>query len=204
MLKMATQKSDSKDPETVVSSLMPWVLGQPQEGTRLMTLDFGYATAPTVHYFSQFTCTLYFAALIDPLIKKFNSHQSTHAEKVRQFQKALNIPADTKIDIILFWDLFCYLDTPAITALLEVLRPYVHTHSKAHSIGLLNNRYQLPSYEYGLLDRNNLIQQPNDIFKATVYGHSRQQFNDSLEYLMVDKSCLLADGRVENVLLVKK
>lgn len=204
MVKPAEQKSELGVPETVVSSLMPCVLGDPEKDTRLMTLDFGYATAPTVHFFSQFTCTLYFAALIDSNIKKFNSDQSSHADKVRQFHKALNIPVNTQIDIILFWDLFCYLDRSAISALLEALRPYVHKRSRAHSIGLLNNRYQLPAYEYGLCDSTTLAQQPNDDLKTTVYGHSRQQFNDSLEYLMVDKSCLLADGRVENVLLVKK
>ena len=57
MVKPAEQKSELGVPETVVSSLMPCVLGDPEKDTRLMTLDFGYATAPTVHFFSQFTCT---------------------------------------------------------------------------------------------------------------------------------------------------
>ena len=204
MIKPAEKRTELSVPETVVSSLMPWVLGEPEKDTRLKTLDFGYATAPTVHFFSQFTCTLYFAALIDPDINKFNSDQMTHAGKVKQFQKALNIPNDTHIDIILFWDLFCYLDRPAISALLEALHPYVHKHTRAHSIGLLNNRYPLPAFEYGLCDSTSLAQQPNDSLKSKVYSHSRQKFNDSLDYWRVDKSCLLADGRVENVLLVKQ
>jgi len=203
MVNSAEQKFEFIVPETVVSSLMPCVLGNPEKDTRLMTLDFGYATAPTVHFFSQFTCTLYFAALIDSNIKKFNSDEYSHADKVRQFQNTLNIPVDAQIDIILFWDLFCYLDRSAISALLEALHPYVHRHSRAHSIGLLNNRYRLPALEYGLCDNSTLSQQPNDELKTKVYGHSRQQFNDSLDYFRVDKSCLLADGRVENVLLVK-
>ncbi len=204
MVKPAENSTEASVPENVVSSLMPWVLGEPEQDVRLKTLDFGYASAPTVHFFSQFTCTLYFAALIDPEINKFNSDQITHADKVKRFKKVLNIPNKTQIDIILFWDLFCYLDRPAINALLEAVRPYVHKHTRAHSIGLLNNRYQLPAFEYGLCDRTLLAQQPNDDLKSKVYNHSRQQFNDSLDYWRVDKSCLLADGRVENVLLVKQ
>jgi hypothetical protein len=204
MVKPAENSTEASVPENVVSSLMPWVLGEPEQDVRLKTLDFGYASAPTVHFFSQFTCTLYFAALIDPEINKFNSDQMTHADKVKRFKKVLNIPNKTQIDIILFWDLFCYLDRPAINALLEAVRPYVHKHTRAHSIGLLNNRYQLPAFEYGLCDRTLLAQQPNDDLKSKVYNHSRQQFNDSLDYWRVDKSCLLADGRVENVLLVKQ
>lgn len=203
MVKPAVQKSDPSTPDTVVSSLMPWVLGEPREDRRLFTLDFGYATAPTVHFFSQFTCTLSFVALIVPEIKRFNSNQLTHEDRVEQFQQALNLPMETQIDIILFWDLLCYLDKHAIRALLEALQPHIHSGSRGHSIGLLNNRYQLPCYEYGILDRNSLIQQPIENFKAATYSHSRQQFNDSLGYLTVDKSCLLADGRVENVLLVQ-
>ena len=204
MVKPAENSTEASVPENVVSSLMPWVLDEPEQDVRLKTLDFGYASAPTVHFFSQFTCTLYFAALIDPEINKFNSDQMTHADKVKRFKKVLNIPNNTQIDIILFWDLFCYLDRPAINALLEALRPYVHKHTRAHSIGLLNNRYQLPAFEYGLCDRTLLAQQPNDDLKSKVYNHSRQQLNDSLDYWRVDKSCLLADGRVENVLLVKQ
>lgn len=204
MVKPAENSTEASMPENVVSSLMPWVLGEPEQDVRLKTLDFGYASAPTVHFFSQFTCTLYFAALIDPEINKFNSDEMTHADKVKRFKKVLNIPNKTQIDIILFWDLFCYLDRPAINALLEAVRPYVHKHTRAHSIGLLNNRYQLPAFEYGLCDRTLLAQQPNDDLKSKVYNHSRQQFNDSLDYWRVDKSCLLADGRVENVLLVKQ
>ena len=204
MVKPAENSTEASVPENVVSSLMPWVLDEPEQDVRLKTLDFGYASAPTVHFFSQFTCTLYFAALIDPEINKFNSDQMTHADKVKRFKKVLNIPNKTQIDIILFWDLFCYLDRPAINALLEAVRPYVHKHTRAHSIGLLNNRYQLPAFEYGLCDRTLLAQQPNDDLKSKVYNHSRQQFNDSLDYWRVDKSCLLADGRVENVLLVKQ
>ena len=75
MVKPAENSTEASVPENVVSSLMPWVLGEPEQDVRLKTLDFGYASAPTVHFFSQFTCTLYFAALIDPEINKFNSDQ---------------------------------------------------------------------------------------------------------------------------------
>ena len=50
-----------------------------------------------------------------------------------------------------------------------------------------------------------LAQQPNDDLKSkSLQSLPAQQFNDSLDYWRVDKSCLLADGRVENVLLVKQ
>ena len=46
--KTIENSTEASVPENVVSSLMPWVLGEPEQDVRLKTLDFGYASAPTV------------------------------------------------------------------------------------------------------------------------------------------------------------
>ncbi len=186
----------------VSSTLLPTVLDQTVDDKRLVVLDMGLATSATVNFFNQSKCRLQFAALIDPQLEQYNSEDCSHADKVRLFSEALNLPADIKIDIFLFWDLFCYLSPPAIQALMEVLAPYVHTKSRAHSIGLLNARQEMFYCEYGISSPSHLWQQPNTATQPVIYAHTRRDFESLFSYLTVDKSCLLSGNRVENLLMV--
>lgn len=204
MLKPAVKTVPKSQPDSLTSALLPHVFKHATEEERLVVLDFGLANPATVKFFGQFKCRLYFAALIDSAVDIFNAQQLSHADKVKQFKAALDLSADTKIDIVFFWDLFCYLDKPAMGALLEVLSVHMHDTARAYSIGLLNSRYQLPVYEYGIIDIDRLAQQPKNRLESVIYYHSRHDFNHNLDFLTIDKSCLLADGRVENVLRVNR
>ena len=86
---------------------------------------------------------------------------------------------------------------------MEVLSPFVQDSSVAYSIGLLNLRQQMPLYGYGLASVDQLSQYPKSYSQPPIYVHSRYDLNKLLGQFIVDKSCLLADGRVENLLLVK-
>ena len=204
MLKPAVKTLRKSQQDSLCSSLLPHVFKHSTEEGRLVVLDFGLANPATVNFFGQFKCRLYFAALINSAVDIFNAQELSHADKAKQFKVALDLSAETKIDIVFFWDLFCYLDKPAMGALLEVLSAHMHDTTRAYSIGLLNNRYQLPLYEYGIIDIDRLAQQPKNSPQPTVYNHSRRDFNYNLDFLTIDKSCLLADGRVENVLRVNR
>ena len=204
MLKSVKRAFENSSLETVSSSLLSTVLEPPVEEGRLVVLDMGLAAPSTVRFFNQSKCRLHFTALIDSELDKYNREESSYAERVEQFSAALNLQSGSKIDIFLFWDLFCYLNKSAIDTLMEVLSPFVHDASRAHSIGLLNARQQMPFYEYGVASVDQLSQYPKTTFQPPVYVHSRRDFNKLLGCLSVDKSCLLADGRVENILLVNR
>jgi len=199
MLKSAKRKSDNN---LIASSLLATVLDQTAEGKRLVVLDMGLAASATVRFFNQSRCRLQFAALIDAELDKYNQQDCSHDERVNLFREALDLPSDIKIDVFLFWDLFCYLSTSAVAALMEVLAPHVHNKSRAHSIGLLNARQQMFYCEYGISSIDRLWQQPNAATQPTIYAHTRRDFDNLFSYLTVDKSCLLSGNRVENLLLV--
>lgn len=204
MLKQAVKTVPKSQPDILSSSLLPWVFSHSTEEERLVVLDFGLAAAATINFFGQFKCKLYFAGLIDSPLETFNGQELCHAEKIKQFEIDLGLSAYTKLDIVLFWDLFWYLGKPAMAALLEALSPHIHNRTRAHGIGLLNSCYQPPLYQYGIIDINRLQQQPKSSPQSRVYNHSRRDFNHNLDFFTIDKSCLLADGRVENVLRVNR
>jgi len=187
---------------TISSSLLVGLFNQITDDKTLVVLDMGLASSATVSFFSQTKCRLQFTGLIDTELEQYNDQECSHAERVALFKEALNLQADTKIDIVLFWDLFCYLSAPAIGAILEALVPHLHRKTKAHSIGLLNARQKMVYSDYGINSIDQLWQQPISSAQPKVYPHSRHDFSRLLNYLSIDRSCLLSGNRVENLLMI--
>lgn len=191
-------------PETNIlsSSLLVGLFNQITDDKTLVVLDMGLASAASVNFFGQTKCRLQFTGLIEPEIEKYNDQELTHDERVALFKQELKPQADTKIDIVLFWDIFCYLSAPAIAALLEALMPNLHARTKAHSIGLLNARQKMLYSEYGVNAIDQLWQQPISSNQPRIYPHSRHDFGRLLSYFTIDRSCLLSGNRVENLLII--
>ena len=197
-------ETDQLKPETNIlsSSLLVGLFNQITDDKTLVVLDMGLASAASVNFFSQTKCRLQFTGLIEPEIEKYNDQELTHDERVALFKQELKPQADTKIDIVLFWDIFCYLSAPAIAALLDVLTPNLHARTKAHSIGLLNARQKMMYSEYGVNAIYQLWQQPISSNQPRIYPHSRHDFGRLLSYFTIDRSCLLSGNRVENLLII--
>jgi hypothetical protein len=184
------------------SSLLVGLFNQITDDKTVVVLDMGLANAASVSFFGKTKCRLQYAGLINSEIEKYNDQELSHAERVALFKNNLNLQANIKIDIVLFWDLFCYLNASAIAALLELLMPNLHGRTKAHSIGLLNARQKMQYSEYGIQSIDQLWQQPCSAVQPNVYAHSRHDFSRILNYLTIDRSCLLSGNRVENLLMI--
>ena len=188
----------------LTSSLLAPLFSQITDDQRLNILDMGMATPATVSFFGQTKSRLQFCGLIDAHLDQYNDPEYTQAERVALFKSSLNIQADVQFDVILFWDIFCYLSASAMVALLEALAPHFHNRTRAHSIGQLNARQKMVFSEYGISKIDALYHQPNDSQSPKLYAHTRHDFAKLLGYLRVDRSCLLAGNRVENLLLLNQ
>lgn len=199
---MQTSEQLDQESNSLSSSLLVGLFSQINDDKGLVVLDMGMASSASVSFFGQTKCRLQFAGMIDTALEKYNDQQLSHEERVALFKEDLNLQADIKIDIVLFWDLFCYLSAPAISAVLEALIPNLHSATKAHSIGLLNARQKMHYSEYGIKSIDQLWQQPSSSDQPNVYPHSRHDFSRILNYLKIDRSCLLSGNRVENLLVI--
>jgi hypothetical protein len=198
------QPQASVENTLISSSLLAPLFSQITDEKRLKILDLGMATPDTVSFFGQTKCRLQFCGLIDSQLDQYNDPEYSQAERVALFKSSLNIQADVQFDVILFWDIFCYLSAPAMVALLEVLAPHFHKRTRAHSIGQLNTRQKMVFSEYGINKIDALYHQPNDSQQPKLYAHTRHDFAKLLGYLRVDRSCLLSGNRVENLLLLNQ
>ena len=188
------------------SNLAPLLFERVQVDKQLVVLDIGLAMPATVELFSSFKCKLIFADLYfaemlsqDTLEEhsEDSSQEQVHQQLVEQFTVALNLDADTKIDICLFWDFFNYLDGTLFKAFIEALHPYINDNTCGYGLGVLNARCELPNYQYGISKLNKLNQYLRSEEQKPVYPHSQRDLNNLLGYFDVDKSRLMPDGRVE-------
>ena len=198
------QPQASVENTLISSSLLAPLFSQISDDKRLKILDMGMATSDTVSFFGQTKSRLQFCGLIDSQLDQYNDPEYSQAERVALFKSSLNMQADVQFDVILFWDIFCYLSAPAMVALLEVLVPHFHNRTRAHSIGQLNARQKMVFSEYGINKIDALYHQPNDSQQPKLYAHTRHDFAKLLGYLRVDRSCLLSGNRVENLLLLNQ
>ncbi|MDG2502134.1 MAG: hypothetical protein P8M77_07055 [Porticoccaceae bacterium] len=196
-MRQLAQVSGDELQATLPSNLFPMLFERLRLDERLVVLDMGPATASTVQFFNQFKCRLYFVDLYSADFVLNPKEDASHEELVAQFQRAINLPAGTKIDICLFWDFFTYLDGPAFKAFIETIEPYIVSGTRAHSLGILNARNGLPYCEYGIHGMDRLRQTALVGDQPPIYPHSQRDLNILLGYFEVDKSRLMPDGRVE-------
>lgn len=185
------------------SNLASLLFERIQVDQQLVVLDIGPAMPTTVDLFANFKCKLIFIDLYSLDLLSGNcpdDYEPTHQQLVEQFTAALNLEANTKINICLFWDFFNYLDGRLLKAFAEALKPNVGRYTRGFGLGVLNARCQLPHSCYGLMSDSSLTQCPRDGEPMPVYPHSQRDLNDFLGYLEIDKSRLMADGRVEYLL----
>lgn len=197
------------------SNLAPLLFERIQLGKQLVVLDVGLAMPATVELFSNFKCKLIFVdlyscELLADLPKdhhhrqdgrqyegKYEDQQLSHQQLVDHFTQALNISANTKIDMCLFWDFFNYLDGSLLKAFIQALHPYIADNTCGYGLGVLNARCQLPNYQYGINQLDELNQSLRSEEQKPVYPHSQRDLNNLLEYFHIDKSRMMPDGRVE-------
>jgi len=188
------------------SNLAPLLFERVQVDKQLVVLDIGLAMPATVELFSSFKCKLIFADLYSAEMlsqdtleehSEDSSQEQVHQQLVEQFTVALNLDAETKIDICLFWDFFNYLDGTLFKAFIEALHPYINDNTCGYGLGVLNARCELPNYQYGISKLNKLNQYLRSEEQKPVYPHSQRDLNNLLGYFDVDKSRLMPDGRVE-------
>jgi hypothetical protein len=167
---------------------------------RLVVLDMGHASSSTVSFFNHFRCWLSFVDMHNESFITCPNLDLSHEELVAQMTELLNLDANIKIDICLFWDLFNYLNDAMIKALIEALEPHINHSTSGYVIGTRDSRNQLPFYQYGIVDKNNLTETDGSGIQGTIYPRSQRDLNKLIDYFEIDRGQLLSEGRAEYLL----
>ena len=172
------------------------------EERKLTVLNIGPALSDTVEFFSRFRCKLYFIDLFDDL-PALNACEDDTPPPRQLLGESLQFPGDTRFDLCLFWDLFNFLDSEAITALQEALSPHLHSGSLGHGFAVHNRRTQQSGKLYGIRDLDQLSTRPRPAALPGYSPYNQGQLEKMLVCFRVTRSVLLPDSRLELLLRAK-
>ncbi len=184
-------------PRNQSAKLLAAVLQRIEEGERVTVLDVGPAIPETVAFFSAGPCTLHIVDLFSALPLAAGDAAPTFSE---QFSSQLALPPETRFDICLFWDLFNYLPEAAARALLQVLRPHLHTGTVAHAFGVHKRGAPEESQIHGIQNAELLTVRPR---RKPLPGYApmpQARLQTVLADFRFERSVLLADSRLELLL----
>ncbi len=162
----------------------------------------GPALPDTVDFFSNYRCKLHFIDVFSalPLI----TAEDAAPTLAHQFEELLQLPPHTRFDICLFWDVFNYLDSAAISAFLGVLRPHLKASTMAHAFSVHNLKAPQSSHVYGISQMDILSYKSRQAALPGYAPHSQMALKELLHGFTVERSVLLPDSRLELLLQAKR
>ena len=180
------------------SKLLPFLFENVEEDQRLTVLNIGPALPETVSFFSRYRCRLHFADLFAEL--PIDPDDDPDTPLVRRFERMLALPADTRFDICLFWDLFNFLDADAIRALMEALAPSLHGGTRGHGFALHNVRMPQSKLLFAISGDQELAVRHRPAALPGYSPHPQSRLKELLDGFTIVRSVLLADSRLEMAL----
>lgn len=183
---------------TQPSKLLSTLFEQIDEDARLTVLHIGPALPETVDFFSRYRCKLHFLDLFHEL--PIEAEEGVPLSLDKQFAELLQFPPGTHFDVCLFWDLFNYLGSDAISAFLLTLRPYLRPGSLAHGFAVHNLRTPPGDQVYAIHDLDALTVRQRPAALPGYAPHPQSRLKTLLSCFSFDRSVLLADSRLELLL----
>lgn len=185
------------------SKLLPSLFRTVDVDHRLTVLEIGPALAETVDFFSQYKCRLHFVDLMhEPCVReqqvKLSEKELRHA-----FEEQFRFPADTRIDICLFWDFLSYLDDPALRAFNSALRPWLHERTRVHGFGMHHLAIRLENIHYGIVNQETLSIRDRRSPQLPSYPHSQIEMHEMMSCFDFERGLLLPEGKLEMLLKMR-
>lgn len=169
---------------------------------KMTVLDLGSTVGSNVEFLSQFGCKLYIEDLYAALSSRVTGGEDDLAGP-EFFAEFLNLPEDTRFDVILAWDRFNYLQRKELANFAEQLRRYSRPGTLV--LALISYHKTIPAqpYRFKIKDEQHLIydrQTPTDRPSPRL---APAEITGLLKGFRVDRSFLLQHG-IQEYLLVRE
>ncbi len=185
-------------PSSQASTLLPYLFEYIDKERLVTVFHVGPALSDTVDFFSTYRCKLHFIDLFSELPLVNTTDEAP--DLVQRFENLLPFPAHTRFDICLFWDLFNYLDAPAVRAFFSVLIPHLKERTLAHAFSAHNPKTAQSNYHYGIAQVDALSCRSRRHALPGYAPHTQRELKDLLHCFRQERSVLLPDGRLELLL----
>jgi hypothetical protein len=161
--------------------------GMRRRGQGLRILDLGSAVGANVEYLSQLGCKLHIGDL-------YASRTSAgEGELSLEFFEQL-FPSDARLDVVLAWDLFNYLQRKELIRLGTLLRR--HCQPGALVFALMSFQKQIPAqpYRFRIQGDNQLVYEQRTSLERPGPRYAPSEMASAMKGFRVDRSFLLRHG----------
>lgn len=189
---------------TQQSKLLQALFSDIAEDQRISVLHIGPALQETLDFFAHYRCKIHFLDVFSELpLASQNEDGDGDQDEIwlqQQFHTLLDLPAETRFELCLFWDLFNYLDEAAIAALMRVLQPHLSDKTRAHGFAVHNTRAPRKDQIYAIAETDTLTVRERASELVHYSPRTQGQLDKLLSCFRFDRTVLLPDGRLEWVL----
>ncbi len=173
-----------------------------RKGRKLQVLDLGSAVGSNVEFLSSYGCKLY----IEDLYSALSSRTSTTEGEIvgpEFFSEFLNLPEDTRFDVVIAWDLFNYLKRKELAYLAVELRRICRPGAFLFALVSILKQVPAQPYRFRIVDEETLSYERRSPTDRPSPRFAPAEINDSLRGFRVDRSFLMRHG-VQEYLLVRE
>lgn len=177
------------------SVLLPEVLRRLENEEGLSIFDSGSAASSSIEFFSQWKCRLHF---IDIYNNAMLSEQENldYQELVGIFEELILV-SDEVFDVCFLWDLPNYLDNQAIRAFADVLKRRLNRSTAIHAFSAFSHKQPFPKKQYSINGSNSIASRQIEHNIEPKFIKTYVTITKYLDFLGIEKSTLLTDGRLE-------
>ncbi len=159
-------------------------------------LDLGPGNAGTVNFLSQFNAKIVFLDILD-CAELINAPEDLSlADAIRLCQQHIQLPADTRFDVLLLWDYLHHMNLTVLEGLSATLQNSLHRSTMGYGFGALHSNQTLDHLQYGLTAMDRLTQREANP-PGTFTPHPQQRLSEHFLCMRIAKSTLLQGGRLE-------
>lgn len=172
------------------------LFSQLQLDRKYTILDMGPAWGSNLNFFSHFRCKLY----IEDFFRYREAAMNNGDWKPERVLESLQAyPADTRFDVLLFWDLFDYLPPTEVRPLIEHLKPFCHKGTLLFFITSGMDKIPAKPATFKIIDAQHLVYKNECKETIAAYGYNQNKLSKLLQGFKISRAFRMSSGVEENL-----
>ncbi|MGV6826189.1 MAG: hypothetical protein ACWA5Q_04360 [bacterium] len=170
------------------------------EDRRYEILDLGPALPQNLEFLSRYRCRLHISDSQDAIARH---DLSTEEDNPLTFSELLPIPAEATYDILLFWDIFNYLEPSDIRLLMDHLKPHIKSGTQLYVLNTQSGDIPATPNRYRIVDEQQLLCEHTSIDFMPSPCHAQRVLEKHLLGFSLQRGMLLKNGQQEFLFTLK-
>lgn len=179
------------------------LFSQLQQSKKYQILDMGPATKANINFFSNFRCRIHVEDF-------YNTYTDRQLKASRQKESTFDIleclqayPQDTQFDVILFWDLFDYVQPNELKTVISHLTKYCRENTMLFFITSGLDKIPEEPAKFRIIDKQHLSYENHTATTRRSLGYKQSVYKTLLPGFQLFRGFRMSSGMEENLFVYK-